>query len=308
MTKSEQFKSIKKYCQDLEKIIGNIKSENKKVVGNKSFGLHDNAPFIITTLMLTFAGVGALLTLVAKLPIFIACPVAIVSGVGLSFGLPNLIHQLTLKGNSKKSRGYAKLEIDSLFNVMKEVFSKNHKRILNAESAEELSQEEIDAFIKQAGIYAENYKYFLGKYVGERIYKRNEADYKKIKKLYETLNYSNKYETLSKMEKIVLKNNEYNKPWCDIYNSCGETSKQLYSITKSICEDLQIPVDKKFQADYKYINKRIEKEFNIKFDGLQTENKALKLDIESNDFVSNKNISSIRNEIQRKKEQHIEEL
>ena len=307
MTKAEQFRSIKKYYQDLNKIIDNTKSEKKSITGKKSFGLHDNVPFLITSLMFSFAGVGALLTLVTKLPAFIACPVAIVSSIGFSLGLPNLIHHLILKANSKKSRGYAKLEIDSLFNVMKEIYSKNYKRIINAESAEELSQEEIDSFVKQAGIYAENYKYFLGKYVGERIFKKNQDDYKKIKNLYSNMNSTNKYQTLSKIEKIVLKNNQYNKPWCELYNSCGRISKKLYNITKPVCESLQIPADKKFEADYKYINKKIEKELNIKINGLQSENESLNLDIESDEFVLNKSISSIRNELQSKKEQ-VEEL
>ena len=308
MTKKEQFDNIKKYCEYLEKAIKKNKQTKKITYGNKTFGLSNNLPFVIGTLVLSFAAMGAALSLLAKLPIYIACPASILTAFGSSIGLPKLVHHLVLKGNGKKSRGYAKLEMDSFFHVMKDIYSKYHKNIMNAQSVEEVSQSDLDAFVDQAKIYTQNYKYYLGKNIGERIYKRNVKDYNKIKKLYSTMNNGNKYDVSAKIQKIVLKNNKFAEPWCDLFNTCGKMSKNLYLMTKQICEDLQIPDDKKFEADFRFLNKMIEHDFNIKCEGLNTEQNILNLDIENETQITSKKITDMRNEIQNKKEQHIEEL
>lgn len=308
MTKKEQFDNIKKYCEYLEKAIKKNKQTKKITYGHKTFGLSNNLPFVIGTLVLSFAAMGAALSLLAKLPIYIACPASILTAFGSSIGLPKLLHHLVLKGNGKKSRGYAKLEMDSFFHVMKDIYSKYHKNIMNAQSVEEVSQSDLDAFVEQAKIYTQNYKYYLGKNIGERIYKRNVKDYNKIKKLYSTMNNSNKYDVSAKIQKIVLKNNKFAELWCDLFNTCGKMSKNLYNMTKQICEDLQIPDDKKFEADFRFLNKMIEHDFNIKCEGLNTEQNILNLDIENETQITSKKITDMRNEIQNKKEQHIEEL
>ncbi len=308
MTKKEQFDRIKNYCLELEKTIRKNKQSKKITYGHKTFGLSDNIPFIMTTLILSFAGMGAALSLLAHLPIYIACPASVLTAFGTSIGLPKLIHHLTLKGKGKKARGYAKLEMDSFFLIMKDFYSKSYKHLMKAQSAEEFSQQEIDAFIEQAITYADNYKYYMGKYIGERIFKRNEEDYKKIKKLHDSMNFSNKYQTLAKIEKIVLKNNKFTESWCDLYNTCGRVSKDLYELTKTIYPDLRIPVDKKFMADMKFLNKRVERDFDIHCEGLSTNQSVLDLDFENKNSKQTKSITAIRNELQSKKNQHTEEL
>ena len=274
MTKEEQFYNIKKYCQELDAIVVDYKKNKKTIVGHRTFNLENKVAFTLPIMMLTFAAMGALLTFVFHLPTFIACPISIVSSIGTGFGLTNLGAFLIMKGKSKLSLGYARLEMGYFFQIMKENNYDFHKKLMKANSPDEISQEYIDYFIEQSKNYAINLKKELNKYIGNKIGKRNEIDYNKIKDLYNSMNNKNKNKILAKIEKIVNKNNKFTGPWCKAYNECGKASKHLYKMTKTLDEDFEIPDDKAFIADYQYLNKKINHDFNIKCESLNKEGKA----------------------------------
>lgn len=298
MTKREVLEKAQQYYQTVKNTNNSFKTENKKTPGHFTFNVRSNIPLCITLFLIGFASLGAVLTFVYQIPAFIAIPSSIFLGTFLGLGLPNLTHFLRTKMKSKKSRGYAKMELDSYFKVMQNFYSKYYKQILKANNENDVTKEDLQDFIDQAYTFANNYKNDLNKLIGKKIANRNAKDYKNIAKLNSKINSMNNAQITKKIEKILEKNNKFIQPWCDLYNNCGKVAKNMFLKTKEMNDKYDMPKDNEFKADACYLNKKVAKDFNLQLKSTSTCRNLTTFDMDLDDVQDNQLNRTIVNNLQ----------
>ncbi len=255
MDKKQTFEEAKKYCNILENTIASNKKKKRENRGHLIFNKSSNAIIVAISTFTFSVAFGILLTGYFKMPSYYGIPIANVGSIFVSFVIPKILHSIFMHSKGKLGRGYAKMELDTMFVAMKDHFRKNYKDILNADSYKEVSLDVLEDFVKQTYICAENYKSDLDKYVGKKIYDRNVADFKKIVRLLHSK--KNETKALKQIDKIVKENQKFTKPWCDLYNKCGSIAYNLYKKTNAMNTDYEIPNQYDFVADYDYLTVKL---------------------------------------------------
>lgn len=292
MTKKEVLDEAKLYYKKIVNTKNDHKAESKKSAGHLTFNIRNNVFAKSLLFLLGFSGIGALLTIIFKAPIFIALPSSILSGTFLGLGLTNLSHVLTLKSKGKKARGYAKMELDSYFSVMQNFYDKNFKKIITSNNENEISKEDLQNFIDQSYSFAKNYQNDMNKIIGKKILDRNKKDYKKIKNLSSKIDKTNKETVAKKINKIIQKNNKFTEPWCELYNNCGKVAKNLFLSTNKMNDKYNMPSDAQFYMDPCYLNKKVSQNLNIKYTSTATCKNLDTFDMDlDNQNVNNKKIT-----------------
>ena len=257
MNKEILLEKEKRYFQIIENTVRANKKNKKKNTGHFLFNKSNN-PFLIAISTFTLTVLFSIgLTVLINLSVYIAVPVATATGIFLSYGLPKILHAIFIRSKGKLGRGYAKMELDSMFAIMQKFFGKLYAKMLHADFADDVSEEELNDFVGRTNICAKNYKSDLDKYVGKRIYKRNLRDYKKIMKIVN--NSKNESKSKVKIDKIIRKNEKFTKPWCDLYNKCGKIAQNLFLKTNEMNDKYKVPDKSYFMADYDYLVKKVSK-------------------------------------------------
>ena len=260
--KEEQFRKAKEHLKYLDDVLAQNKKDRKKQRGHLFHNQYDNVPLGSAEMILYSVGLTALFLLGVKLPLGLAIAAGCLGGFIGSFVVPRAIHFSILKfAKGKLGRGYAKLEVDNHFSVMKWFYKKYFPKLYKAKSSDEVSRTELNAFARQIHVFAENGKTNLDKNIFKKITKRNKSDLQKIAKLNQRM--TNREALQKKVDRIIEKNNKFTKPWCEVYNSCAAKMRDLYVQAHEIDNDLSIPKDYEFglnpQALQNMVAKHVDK-------------------------------------------------
>lgn len=259
--KEELFKKAKEHINYLEQEIEQNKQDRKKQRGHLFHNKYESIPLGSSTTIGYSIGLSALLLFVAKIPLGIAIAAGCLGGFVGSFVVPRIIHYSILKfAKGKLGRGYAKLEVDNHFKVMKWFYKKYYQNLLRAKSSDEVSNSELQAFANQVHIFAENGKYNLDQGICKKITKRNKKDLLKIENLSNKI--ANREVLEKKVQKIIEKNNKFTKPWCEVYNSCALKMRDLYIQANKMDSSLEIPKDYEFGLNYQALQNMVAKHIN----------------------------------------------
>lgn len=290
MTKKEVWEKAKEYYKTVINTKNNYKQENKKTVKHGLYKYTNSTAILTIVNFLSLIGVTALSVLVFKANIALGVFASILSGAFLSIILPSIIKPLALKSKNKKYSGFAKMELDSFFEVMDQYIKSNYKNLINSKNENEVDKEELENFIEQTKIFADNYKNAMNKFVLNKITNINQKDYEEIKKLNQN-KYKYSDEVFSKkINNIIEKNNKNVAPWCELYNNCGIVYKNLYKRTNQMNNNIPMPDEKTFSVDPCFLNKQIVKDFGISANATLTCKKmsTFDMDIDDKQIATNK--------------------
>ena len=244
---NEKFLNAKKHLNYVEETIKKNKAERKKQKGHLIHNQYDNVPLEIITHFVCSVGISALIFLFLKLPLGIAIAIGCSCGLMVSFVIPRIIHHSLVRfAKGKLGRGYAKLEQDYLYTVMKWCYKKRHKNLFKAKDSRQVSEAELKSFAKQAAVFAQNAKYDMDKNIYNKIARRYNKDRLKIKALQKKLQHKNNDLFKKKVQKIVEKNSKFSEPWRKLYNECGAMVKELYVQANSLDNSFEILEDKEY--------------------------------------------------------------
>lgn len=255
MDKEKQYEKTMKYYKMLLATIEKNKKEKKHQPGHLIFNLSSNPIWDgVSTFAITI-GLSFVLAIFAKLPAYFAIPIAGASACTTGMLIPLALHKIFMHSKHKIGRGYAKMELDSYFDSLKGYTKENLKNLINSKSHDDVTEAELEAFANVFGNVTENYKTTLDKYVGKKIYNKVKTDYNKVEKL--LAKQTNQEKNRQKIQKIIERNEKALEPWCELYNTCGKTAKNLYEGAHNLNESFEILPDNKFVADNKLLRKKV---------------------------------------------------
>ena len=190
-----------------------------------------------------------------------------VVGFVAGFFLPKLIHKICINLKGKFGRKYAK---NYVYNGVHNHYVYNlicNKEVVKAERTSKIPQDKFKDFVKYAKSFPTSYKYDLDECMGNKIAKRHKKDFNKISKL---LNSGDVYSqrTQDKINKIIEKNEKFVKPWCDLYNECGEYGIKFEEHARDFNKDMPPIVYNRFKADVGFLRKKVNR--YIKQNGYQS--------------------------------------
>ena len=257
MDKITQYEKTMRYYKILLNTVNKNKKEKKYLTGNKLFGLSTKPVYVgISNFVLT-VGLSVVFTVLAKLPVYYSLPAGAAGSITASVVMPLAIRQLFFHSKSKIGRGYAKMELDTYFTSIKDYIKEYMKNLANSESYEDVSEEDLENFAFVFNNITQNYKTALDKYVGKKIYTKTQKDYKRIQHL---LNLEkNQEKNKIKVEKIIKRSEKVLSPWCELYNACGKTAKNLYNGAHDLDASVEMLPDNKFEADSHLLRKMVER-------------------------------------------------
>ena len=299
MDKKKQYEKTMKYYNMLLATIEKNKRERKKVAGHAIFNLSTNPIWDSITLFGLTVGLSFVFGLLTKIPTYLAIPVAAASAITTSMLIPMALHKVFMHSKHKIGRGYAKMELDSYFDALKSYTKENIKNLINSKSADDVTERDLDVFASGFGNVTENYKKTLDKYVGKKIYKQVETDYKKIQKLLSQE--KNQEKNRQKIEKIIERNEKLMTPWCELYNTCGQTAKNLYNGAHDLDNDFEILPDNKFVADKELLRKKVN---NLIMKSVPT--KQVDKTVFLQDVQPSRSVQQIREKVEEKKKSKLQ--
>ena len=256
MKKAELYEKAKKYYDILNNTVKSNKQKRSENAGHAIFDKGSHPAVVATSAITVSIGLGIALYALAGLPSYVAISVGAASAFAESYVLPKIVHQAILHGKGKFARGYAKMELDNYFVAFKDYVKQYQKDFLKSSMPDEVSMSDLEDFAQMFENCSVNYKTTLDKLVGKTIFKRNQADLKRISKILKSS--KDEQKSAKKIENIINKNQKFTKPWCDLYNKCGDIAKNLYASCKDLNPNFQVPAEHNFRADYDFVQKKVD--------------------------------------------------
>ena len=254
--KEELFRKAKQHYNYVEETIKENKKKRKKTRGHLIHNKYESVGLGSVTTTSYSVGFAAILLFIAKLPLGLAIAAGCLGGFVCSFVIPRIIHFSILKGaKGKLGRGYAKLEVDNHFKVMKWFYKKYYKDIVKAKSSDDVSLSDLQSFAKQISIFAYNGKHNLDDNICKKVTKRNKKDLDKIANLTRTM--GNRRVLEKKVQKIIEKNNKFTKPWCEVYNECASQFRDLYLQAHDMDSSIRVPENYEFGLNYQALQNMV---------------------------------------------------
>lgn len=307
MTKKEVWEKAKEYYKTVvytKNDHNKTNKENKRSSCYRLYTLTNSIAFSTFINILCLASSVALSLFVFKINFYWGALAGIGTGVLTSIIMPIIIKFLVLRSKRKKYTGFVKMEMDTYFEVMDQFFKSNFKNLVYSTSENDVSKEELEDFINQTKIFADNYKTSLDKYVLSKVNKINKSHYNAIEKLNK---HKSRYsaETFNKkINKIIEKNNKHVAPWCKLYNNCGNVCKNLYLRTTQMNSNISMPDENVFKVDPCWLNKKVVKDFGVSTNATLTCQKINTFDIDIKNQHTTLNKTNFKNNLAARQKLH----
>ena len=194
---------------------------------------------------------------IAALPLGIFALIPMVAASVLGFFVPKLVEKINLKLMGKFGRKYAKQYLGEKADSFYAYHLICQKELLEAKNFDEVSKKDLSEFCKTVKSNHNVYDSYLKEVVSDKIEKRYQKDYHKIVSILNKEGYESK-NAQAKIERIIQKNEEVLKPWCDLQNECGAYASKIADCAKEFNPNIEVLNKKLYSADSSRLRKQVE--------------------------------------------------